>query len=92
MVTGLGPVTSIGIGVDAFWRGITAGRSVVEPRQLHIDFGQEVEFFMASMPPALPIIKPHHDFLERHDYAGYRDLAYALAAIDLALEDAYPRR
>ena len=88
MITGLGPVTAVGIGVDAFWRALQAGRSVVEPRQLYIDFGQEVEFDMASMPPALPTIKPHHEFLERQDYAGYRDLAYALAAIDLALEDA----
>ncbi len=88
MITGLGPVTSIGIGANAFWRALEAGRSIVEPRQLHIDFGREVEIQMASMPPALPIIKPHHEFLERQDYAGYRDLAYALAAIDLALEDA----
>ncbi len=88
MITGLGPVTSMGIGTQAFWRGLIGGRSTVEPRQLHIDFGREVEFHVASMPPALPIIKPHHEFLERQDYAGYRDLAYALAGIDLALEDA----
>ncbi len=88
LVTGVGPVTSIGVGIDAFWRALLDGRSAVKPRQLHIDFGQEVEIPVASMPPALPFIRPHHEFLERQDYAGYRDLAYALAAIDLAVEDA----
>ncbi|NOS99617.1 MAG: hypothetical protein HOP29_03215 [Phycisphaerales bacterium] len=88
VITGVGPVTSIGIGAGPFWQALRAGRSVVEPRQLHLDFGKEVQIPMASMPPALPIIKPHHEFLERQDYAGYRDLAYALAAIDLAIEDA----
>lgn len=86
-ITGVGPVTSIGIGADAFWRSLAMGRCAVGPRQLHADLGREVEFYVASMPPALPTIKPHHEFLERVDYAGYRDLAYALAAIDLALED-----
>ncbi len=88
MITGLGPVTSIGIGRDAYWRGLSEGRCAVAPRQLCIDLGAETEFHVASMPPALPTIRPHHEFLERNDYAGYRDLAYALAAIDLAIEDA----
>ncbi len=88
VITGVGPVTSIGVGKDAFWRGLTEGRSTVLPRQLYVDLGREEEFHIASMPPALPTIKPHHEFLERHDYTGYRDLAYALAAVDLALEDA----
>ncbi len=87
-VTGLGPVTSIGVGVDALWRGLSEGRCAASPRQMHVDPGREEEFWVASMPPALPIIKPHHEFLERQDYAGYRDLAYALAAIDLAIDDA----
>ncbi len=89
LVTGLGPVTSIGIGNDAFWRSLVGGRSAVAPRQLYVDLGREAEFHIASMAPALPTIRPHHEFLERNDYAGYRDLAYALAAIDLALEDAH---
>lgn len=88
LITGLGPVTSIGVGNDAFWRGLVEERCAVAPRQLCVDIAREIEFHIASMPPALPQIKPHHEFLERHDYAGYRDLAYALAAIDLALEDA----
>lgn len=88
LVTGLGPVTSIGIGNDALWRSLAGGRSAVAPRQMYVDLGREEEFHIASMPPALPMIQPHHEFLEQNDYAGYRDLAYALAAIDLALEDA----
>ena len=89
VITGLGPVTSIGIGVEPFWRAMLAGRTSVAPRQLHSDVGKADEFQVASMPPALPTIRPHHEFLERIDYVGYRDLAYAMAAIDIALEDAH---
>jgi 3-oxoacyl-[acyl-carrier-protein] synthase II len=33
VVTGIGPITPVGIGVDAFWEGLTSGRNGVGPIQ-----------------------------------------------------------
>ncbi len=88
VITGLGPVTSIGVGNDAFWRGLTGGKSSVKRRRLPVDLGREDEFYLASMDDASGATAAHREFLEQNDYGGYRDLGYALAAVDLALKDA----
>jgi 3-oxoacyl-[acyl-carrier-protein] synthase II len=31
VVTGIGPVTPVGTGIDAFWQGLTSGRNGVRP-------------------------------------------------------------
>ena len=90
MVTGIGPVTSIGVGHAALWDAILAGRSNVQKRSLAVDLGVMAEMPVASMPPAesVPGLGPHLEFVATQDCPGYRDLAYTLLATELALADA----
>ncbi len=96
MITGLGPVTSIGIGNDSFWEGLTGGRAAAAKRRLHTDLARGQEFFIASMPPEprdssradAPAVEPRHYPVDQKRFAGYRDLSFAMTAIDLALGDA----
>jgi len=90
LVTGLGPVTSIGIGADALWNSLAAGRAAVGTRELVVDLGKTVELPLAGMPPSesIPGIDRHFAFLAEQGCEGYRDLAYALLAVDLAIADA----
>lgn len=90
VVTGLGPVTSIGVGNEALWSSLKAGRTRVEPRRLPVDLGRLEEMAVAPAPPAsdIPRCEDHLRFLEEQDCPGCRDLAYALVAIELAISDA----
>lgn len=89
-ITGVGPVTPIGLGPDQLWRSLRAGRCNVAMRTLPVDLGVTEELPMASMPPAadVPGLAAHLAFLDEQECGGYRDLAYALLAIELALQDA----
>ena len=51
---------AIGVGVEALWASLTAGRSPVVPRDLLVDVGRPVHLPMAAMPPveALPPCRP----------------------------------
>ncbi len=90
VVTGLGPVTSIGVGNDALWASLAAGRSNVQSRALRVDIAQTADLPVAVMPAAgeVPGLAPHIEFLAGQDCESYRDLAYTLLAIELALDDA----
>ena len=90
LVTGLGPVASIGVGNDALWSMLAEGRTQIHRRTLPVDVGQSVELPLASMPPTpdVPGLGKHMDFLTGQGCAGYRDLGYALLAMELALADA----
>jgi 3-oxoacyl-(acyl-carrier-protein) synthase len=90
VITGLGPVTSIGMGCDALWASLAAGRTNVANRTLTVDLGKTVELPMAGMPPVESIagLDRHFAYLAEQGCEGYRDLAYALHAVDFALHDA----
>ena len=90
VITGVGPVTSIGVGAEGLWKGLLSGRANVQRRNLPVDIATTVEMVVASMPPdaQVPDLDQHVEFLKRQDCAGYRDLAYALLAVELALADA----
>ncbi len=90
VVTGLGPVSSIGVGHEALWASLIRGRSNVIVRKLQVDACSFVELPVASMPPdaEVPGLEAFNRFLANQDCEGYRDLGYALAAIELALTDA----
>ncbi len=97
VITGIGPVSSIGVGCKAFWEALLAGRCGVQPTPLPVDVGRSVELPLASMPPASQVhgLEPHLDFLAGQGCGGCRDLAYSLLAVELALVDAglaYDRR
>lgn len=83
VVTGLGPVSNIGIGVDAFGAGLRAGRSGVgpitsfDPTGFPYTYAGEVRDFATG-----PILR-------RLDPAGWgRSGRFAAAAARLAVEDA----
>ena len=83
VVTGIGVVTSVGIGVDAFWRAILAGTSGIGPvesfdsRRYAVHIGGEVKNF------------DPRGFIERLPPNGMaRASQLAIAAARLALTDA----
>ncbi|MFH0982490.1 MAG: beta-ketoacyl synthase N-terminal-like domain-containing protein [Planctomycetota bacterium] len=90
VVTGLGPVTAVGVGCEALWAALSAGRSNVTSRKLGIGIGQLVDMPMAAMPPAadVPGLEPHLKTLAEQDCPSYRDMAYALLAVESAMTDA----
>lgn len=90
VVTGLGPVTSIGVGNEALWSSLVAGRSHVVTRKMPVGIGQFVDMLVAAMPPTgnVPGLDVHLEYLNEQDCPFYRDLAYSLLAAQLALSDA----
>ncbi len=83
VVTGIGLVTPIGIGIDENWENLMAGRSGIgtitrfDPSDLSTRFAGEVKNFDAT------------DFMDRKEVRHYdRFLHFAVAASDLALKDA----
>lgn len=90
VITGVGPVTSVGVGCEAFWASLAQGRSSIGRRTLQVDIGRTDELPLASMPESadVPGLDVHLAFLAGQDAEGCRDLAYALLAIELALADA----
>ena len=90
VVTGVGPVTAIAIGREALWSALMEGRTNVQPRTVTIDLERQIELPMAAMAPGtnIPELDTHNAFLATQDLEGYRDLAYALLSVELALADA----
>lgn len=90
VITGVGPVTSIGVGAEALWAALLQGRQSVAPRGVPVDIARVEPIAIASMPDASAVLglAPHVRFLAEQDCPGYRDLTYALLATELALADA----
>ncbi len=90
VISGVGPVTSIGVGTGAFWDSMINGRSNAALRPLIVDLGRVERLPVASMPDStdVPGLDLHLAFLRSQEAEGYRDLAYTLLAIELALADA----
>jgi 3-oxoacyl-[acyl-carrier-protein] synthase II len=82
-VTGIGPVTPIGIGIDAFWESILAGKSGAAPITAFDTEGYSVRFAAEVQDFNMD------DFLEpRRARRMERFTQMAYAATKLALEDA----
>jgi 3-oxoacyl-[acyl-carrier-protein] synthase II len=83
VVTGIGPVTPIGIGVDAFWEGATTGRNGVGPI---------TRFDASDLPVTLAGDVRDFDVAQWMDVKEARRTDrfthYAVAAADLAWKDA----
>ena len=83
VITGIGPVTPIGIGVDAFWEGLRTGRNGVreisrfDHSDLPVSVAGEVQDFVPT------------DFLEVKEARRTDPFAqYAIASAQLAWDDA----
>lgn len=91
VVTGIGPVTPIGVGVDDFWEGLRSGQSVVkritrfDPSPFRSHLGGEV----ADFDPAAWMDQRRAKRLDRcsHFTLAAARLAVADAGLELATED-----
>lgn len=83
VVTGLGPVTPLGLGREAFWRALVAGKSGVGPITL-IDSSRYPVHIAAEVKEFNPA-----EFMDRKE-ARHMDrfTQFAVAAAHLALQDA----
>ncbi len=83
VVTGIGPVTPVGIGVDAFWEGLTSGRNGVRRIERF-----DTEGLPAKIAGEVPDFEPT-DFLEPKEAKRTdRNVHFAVSAAHLAYEDA----
>ena len=82
VVTGLGAITPIGIGRDAFWQGLLAGMSGVGPitRFDATDFSTKIAAEVKEFDPSLYIDKKEAKRMDRFTQ-------FAVAASKMALED-----
>ena len=83
VITGMGMVTPLGIGVDANWEAIQAGRSGSGP----ITGFEDIELFPSRIAGQIDNFNPQ-DFIDAREVKKM-DLfiQYALAAAQLAVED-----
>ena len=84
VVTGLGPISSVGIGRDDFWKGIVAGKSGVDyvrriPEELRPACKIAAEIFDFD-----PLQYMDHKTVKRSD----RFIQFAIASSILAVRDA----
>jgi 3-oxoacyl-[acyl-carrier-protein] synthase II len=83
VVTGLGAVTPVGIGVEAFWQGLQAGKSGVA-RVTHFDPSRYRSQLAAEVKDFDPLEWIDKKSLERMD----RFTVFAVAAAAMAVKDA----
>jgi 3-oxoacyl-[acyl-carrier-protein] synthase II len=84
VVTGLGPITPIGIGRDAFWSGLSSGKSGVRRVDDRIDLS-DIDVKIGA--PVLDFVVD--DFIDaRRSRRIDRSTQFGLAAAQLALNDA----
>lgn len=90
VISGVGPVTAIGVGQGDLWAALQNGTVGAAMRPLPVDVGRVIEVPVASMPPCadVPGLAPHLDYLSSQECDRHRDLAYSLLATELALADA----
>lgn len=89
VITGLGPVTAVGVGARDCGQAIAQGTTAVRRRTLIVDLGKEVELPIADLsqsPP--PGMDKALSFLTEQQCPDARDLAYAIMAAELATRDA----
>lgn len=83
VVTGMGAVSPLGVGVDALWEGLLAGRSGVD-RITHFDPTPFTTQIAAEVKEFSP-----EDYMDRKDARRLdRFVQFALAASQMAMEDA----
>lgn len=93
VITGVGPVTPIGIGAEALWAGILARRTNVVKRQFQEDGETLGEFYVHQAEPlTLDSIRLDDEAVQairswKNDDEEDPDLLYFLVTVGLALRD-----
>ena len=89
-ITGIGPVSAVGVGTDACWQAIAQGTTSARKRTMVVDIGQPIELRIADLSERPPDgMDRVLGFLAEQRCAGARDLAYAIIAAELAARDAH---
>jgi 3-oxoacyl-[acyl-carrier-protein] synthase II len=83
VITGIGPVTPVGTGVDDFWAGLTSGRNGIGPIT-HFDTSDLPVKLAAEVPDFDPAAWMDPKEVRRTD----RFTQFAIASVKLAWEDA----
>src|SRR3954447_14136102 len=83
VVTGIGPVTPLGIGVDAFWEGLTSGRNGVRPIERF-----DTEGLPVRIAGEVPDFEPTEHLEPKEAKRTDRNVHFAVSAAHLAHEDA----
>ena len=83
VITGIGPVTPIGIGVDAFWASLREGRSGIGPITAYDSSGMKVQ-----IAAEVGEFDPEHYMEAKAARRMARFAQFAVAAAQLAREDA----
>ncbi len=86
MITGLGVVTGLGLGAEAFWSGLLDGRSAIEPIKAFDASGFEAG--VAAEVPGLEVRKHVPKSYRKATKVMARDIELAVVAADLAAADA----
>jgi 3-oxoacyl-[acyl-carrier-protein] synthase II len=90
-ITGLGPITAIGIGATELWRRVVEGRTSVSRHSDYID-GQVWETFPVAKVndfnfDSFGFSRWVHQALSEYELTGHRELYYLLATTKLALDE-----
>ena len=94
VITGLGLISPIGIGPDAYWSALVAGRSGVDHikafpvENLPTDVGGEVRDFDSDTWPKVYGLPDHRKAIKKNMKYMARDIQLAVAAAELAIADA----
>jgi len=83
VVTGIGPVTPVGTGIDAFWQGLTSGRNGVRPIEAFDT--SDLPVSVAGFPTDF-VVADHLDLKEARRTDPFAQ--YAIASAKLAWADA----
>ncbi|RMF84532.1 MAG: beta-ketoacyl-[acyl-carrier-protein] synthase II, partial [Nitrospinota bacterium] len=83
VITGIGVVSPIGIGVENLWRGILAGRSAVRPVRCF-----DASAFPCRIAAEVPDFDPTRFFAPRRLKRLDRCTQFAVAAARMAVADA----
>jgi 3-oxoacyl-[acyl-carrier-protein] synthase II len=88
-ITGIGPVTPLGVGKEAAWEALSANRTRVVERELRVDLAEYERAALVPMPAEWHLEDMKDPtLLLSEECAEYRDLRYAVRAMRLAVEDA----
>ena len=83
VITGLGPITAIGIGKEAFWQGLLAEKSAIRPLRAF-----DASPYKARTAAEIPDFDPARFFPSHRLKRLDRYAQFAVASALLALEDA----
>jgi len=88
VITGVGPVTALGIGIDPLWQGLDSGTSAIRPIETFVEAGMPCPFGGLLAADELQIRKIVPKSYRKATKVMCRDIELAVAAASTAVADA----